>query len=52
MGKNFVLAVVRDGRIDQVLVRMPTIEKAEAVKEALIFAVDDYFDQLEGDYDE
>lgn len=49
--KNFVLAVVRDGHIDQVLVRMPTISDTDDLKEALSAGVDDYFDQLEGSED-
>lgn len=47
--KQFCLAVVRNGRIEDVLVKLATINDQDDIKEALSHAVDEYFDQLEGE---
>ncbi len=47
--KKLCLAVMKDGHMERMLVKVDTIQKVEDIKEALGFAVDEYFEELEED---
>jgi hypothetical protein len=47
--KKFCLAILRDGYVDEILVKVDTIADPDDIKEVINFAVDEYFDRLEGD---
>lgn len=47
--KQFCLAIVRNGVVEQVLAKQPTIADPEDIKEIMNFAIDEYLNDLEGE---